>query len=179
MGGFKNKAFGQGTVEAVSMQTEAGLPKPANTPTNQRTWKDYGFYSIVAFLALSMLGSIAAILENPNANGKHAESGKSGVTTVGRWCDRMIPAWPNYNYIFTITVTGSDIVKMHSKYNDGSSRTTILDEVSSGFFRDRSSDSGDSYQIVRRSGDIKLIDEDGFIRLAKRLKKTPTHYECL
>jgi hypothetical protein len=40
------------------------------------------------------------------------------------------------------------------------------------------SPSGDRYRIVPASGDLQLIDNDGLIRVARRLENRPVPREC-
>ena len=97
---------------------------------------------------------------------------------IGRWCDRMAPAMPKLNRIVTIRINDAGTAELHSAFGDGSEATSPLDEISGGTFRVRDSSHGDTYRIVQSSGEIQLLDKDGFIRSASRLENVPTPGEC-
>lgn len=101
-----------------------------------------------------------------------------GETTIGRWCDRMVPNAPEYNRIMeiVITKTGEAVLRYSSK--EGSTYIDALREADGGFYEKVESRTGDKYRINPSSGDLQLVDNDGFIRRATRLENTPQQREC-
>ena len=100
-------------------------------------------------------------------------------TTIGRWCDQMIPNNPQYNRTMAIVVTNDEKVVLQSAFNDGSSSVNELREASSGIYSKVGSSSGDKYRVVPSSGDLQLLDDDGLVRVARRLENTPQRNECV
>ena len=99
-------------------------------------------------------------------------------TTIGRWCDRMVPTMPTYNRIITIRLNATGAAEAHSLFGDGSEMTQGLHEVSGNVFAVLDSPSNDRSRIVPSSGELQLIDNDGLIRVARRLGNTRTPGEC-
>jgi hypothetical protein len=99
-------------------------------------------------------------------------------TTLGRWCDRMLPSMPQYNAIITIRLNASGQAEGHIEFGDGSQTTRALREASGDMFEIIDSPSGDKYRITPASGDLQLIDNDGLIRVARRLENKPVPREC-
>lgn len=99
-------------------------------------------------------------------------------TTVGRWCDRMIPSMSQYNTVMEIVITDSGDVELRSSSADGSSSTVALDEQSGGIYRQVDSHTGDRYRIVLSDGNLQLLDDGGIIRVARRLENIPQADEC-
>ena len=99
-------------------------------------------------------------------------------TTIGRWCDRMIPNLPEYNRTMAIVITNDGKVMLKSKFSDGSSSINELREIMGNIYEQIGSDHGDKYRIVPSSGELQLLDEDGLIRVAGRLENTPQSKEC-
>ena len=106
-----------------------------------------------------------------------AADAAGGETTIGRWCDRMVPNSPKYNRTITIVVTNDGRVAIKSNFKDGSSNTNELREAA-GVYVVIGSSYGDKYRIVPGSGELQLLDDDGFIRVAARLENTPQSNEC-
>jgi hypothetical protein len=100
-------------------------------------------------------------------------------TTLGRWCDRMIPLMPQHNAIITIRLNSDGLAEGHIAFGDRSELTRSLREVSGDMFEIVDSRSGDKYRIVAASGDLQLLDNDGLIRIARRLENKPTQGECI
>ena len=100
-------------------------------------------------------------------------------TTIGRWCDRMIPSNPQYNRTMAIVVTNDGRVVLQSTFNDGSTSVNELREAPSGIYEKIGSGSGDKYRVVPSSGDLQLLDNDGLVRVARRLENTPRRNECV
>ena len=107
-----------------------------------------------------------------------ATDAAEGETTIGRWCDRMIPNVPKYNYIMAIVITNDGKVMLKSKFNDGSSSTNKLREAAGNIYEEIGSSYGDKYRIVPSTGNLQLLDEDNLIRVATRLENTPQSNEC-
>ncbi|MFQ5799541.1 MAG: hypothetical protein ACE5H0_12735 [Bacteroidota bacterium] len=101
-----------------------------------------------------------------------------GETTIGRWCDRMIPNMPKYNHTMAIVVADDGKVVLKSKFGDGSSKTSELREPAGGIYEEIGSASGDKYRIIPSTGNLQLLDEDGLIRVATRLENAPQSGEC-
>lgn len=101
-----------------------------------------------------------------------------GETTIGRWCDRMIPNMPKFNHTMAIVVGDDGKVVLQSKFGDGSSKTSQLREAAGGIYETVGSGSGDKYRIIPSNGNLQLLDNDGLIRVATRLENTPKSGEC-
>ena len=99
-------------------------------------------------------------------------------TTIGRWCDTMLPAVPQYNGIMEIVITDDGSIELRTRYGDGSSTATIVNEQPDGIYAAVGSSSGDKYRIVPADGNLQLLDNDGLIRVASRLENTPQPGEC-
>lgn len=100
-------------------------------------------------------------------------------TTIGRWCDRMIPNLPEYNRTIGIVIADDGKVLLTSNLRDGSSSVNELREMSGGIYEVIGSSTGDKYRIVPSTGNLQLLDDDGLIRVANRLENTPHANECL
>ena len=108
-----------------------------------------------------------------------ATSAAAGETTIGRWCDRMIPGTPTYNRIMAIVIADNGKVVLQSQFRDGSSSTTReLREAAGSIYEKIGSTSGDKYRIIPSTGNLQLLDEDGLVRVAARLENTPSSREC-
>lgn len=100
-------------------------------------------------------------------------------TVLGRWCDRMVPSIDKLNAELKIVVTDSGETQLHSKFGDGSSGVSKLREKGAGIFEQVGSSSGDKYRVVPTTGELQLLDNDGYIRSAKRLENSPQKGDCL
>ena len=98
--------------------------------------------------------------------------------TIGRWCDRMIPNVPKYDSILAIVITSNGEVVLKENYGDGSSGTYELRESGGNIYEKVGSNFGDMYRIVPSTGNLQLLDEEGLIRVARRLENTPQSGEC-
>ena len=107
-----------------------------------------------------------------------ATSAAAGETTIGRWCDRMVPGTPQYNRIMTIVVADEGKVVLKSQFGDGSSSRNELREAAGGIYEKIGSPHGDKYRIIPGTGNLQLLDDDGLIRVAARLENTPSSREC-
>ena len=99
-------------------------------------------------------------------------------TTIGRWCDRMLPNLPGYNQILSIVVADDGRVIGKFEFSDGFSRVVELREDVGGIYSVIGSRSGDKLRIIPTTGELQLLDDDGLIRLAIRLENTPKNGEC-
>ena len=99
-------------------------------------------------------------------------------TTIGRWCDRMVPNMPKHNGTMAIVITNDGKVVLKSKFNDGSSIINELREAPGGIYVAIGSSSGDKYRVIPSTGNLQLLDNDGLVRVATRLENTPQRNEC-
>lgn len=99
-------------------------------------------------------------------------------TTIGRWCDEMIPTVPEHNTVLEIVITQTGSPELRSKPANGSPYSKELDEQSGGIYLEIDSHTGDRYRIVPSTGNLQLIDNDGIIRVARRLENRPKPDEC-
>ena len=117
--------------------------------------------------------SVALVICIISATGLvHAE------TTIGRWCDKMLPTMPQYNGIMEIVVTDDGAIELRTRYGDGSSAISKLVEGRGGIYEDAESTHGDKFRIVPADGNLQLLDNDGLIRVATRLENTPQPGDC-
>ena len=99
-------------------------------------------------------------------------------TIIGRWCDKMLPTMPQYNGIMEIVITDDGSIELRTRYGDGSSVISKLEEQRDGFYADIESTHGDKFRIIPADGNLQLLDNDGLIRVAVRLENTPQPGEC-
>ncbi len=85
---------------------------------------------------------------------------------------------PQYNGIMEIVITDDGAIELRTRYGDGSSAVSELNEQSGGIYAAIGSSSGDKYRIVSADGNLQLLDNDGLIRVATRLENTPQPGEC-
>ena len=102
-----------------------------------------------------------------------ATDATTGETTVGRWCDRAFPA------VMTIVITDRGKAVLKWQFRDGSSVLDKLREAADNIYERVGSRYGSKFRIVPNTGNLQLLDKDGFIRLANRLENTPQRGECL
>ena len=100
-------------------------------------------------------------------------------TTLGRWCDRMVPTNPKSNREITIKVTASGDTIAAYRFVSSAAREAELIEQTGARYLVKDSSHGDGYRIVPSSGELQLIDRDGLIRVASRLEKSPQPGDCL
>lgn len=122
-----------------------------------------------ARIAMPMVGAILLVLGTSTAVAE---------TTIGRWCDRMIPSSPEYNRTMAIVVVNDGEVVLRSKFGDGSSDVRELREAAGYIYEVVGSRAGDKYSVVSSTGNLQLLDDDGLIRVATRLENFPTPGEC-
>ena len=101
-----------------------------------------------------------------------------GETTIGRWCDRMVPNLPKFNRIMTIVVKNDGRLLLRSNFRDGSLRVRQLKELGGSIYKIIKSPTGDKYRIVPSTGNIQILDNDGLVRTATRLENKPKDAEC-
>ena len=104
--------------------------------------------------------------------------GVADESTIGRWCDRMIPNMPKYNRTMAIVISNDGRTLLRAEFGDGSSSTNELRETAGNIYEKIGSATGDKYRIVMSTGDLQLLDQDGLIRVAVRLENTPRSGEC-
>ena len=90
----------------------------------------------------------------------------------------MIPNLPEYNRTITIVIADDGKILLTSNFKDGSSSVNELREALGGIYEVIGSSSGDKYRFVASTGDLQLLDDDGLIRVASRLKNAPQSNEC-
>ncbi len=98
---------------------------------------------------------------------------------LGRWCDQMVPNSNKFNRVITILLSKKGIPQVNSKYYDGSASKRNLTDLGNGMFKLNGSKSGDKYRIVPNTGELQLLDNDGFIRTARRLETSSRSGDCL
>ena len=98
-------------------------------------------------------------------------------TMIGRWCDRWGSAYKSHR-VMTITVRADGEILLSSKFGDGSSRSTPLRERPNGILEKVGSPYGDAYRIVPSDGNLQMLDQDGLIRVGRRLETTARPGEC-
>ena len=99
-------------------------------------------------------------------------------TTIGRWCDRMLPNLSKHNQTMAIVIANDGKVVLKSNFNDGSSSINELRETAGSIYEKIGSNFGDKYRVVPSTGNLQLLDKDGLIRVATRLENTPQRNEC-
>lgn len=97
----------------------------------------------------------------------------------GRWCDSILPNTNKMNRIITISLSKKGIPEAVVKYFDGSVGNEELTDLGNGMFGIKGSPSGDKYRIVPNNGELQMLDNDGFIRTARRLETSPHLGDCL
>lgn len=107
-----------------------------------------------------------------------ATSAAAADTIIGRWCNRSISGNPRSNQVLAIVATDAGKVVLISQFGDGSSGTDELRETAGGIYELVGSRSGDKYRIIPSTGNLQLLDADGFIGVATRLENTPRSREC-
>ena len=101
-----------------------------------------------------------------------------GQTTIGRWCDQLVPNMPQYNRVMSIVITDDSRIELQSDFNDDSSSIKELRELSADIFEPIEARFGERYRISSSDGNLQLIDEDGLIRTARRLENSAQPGEC-
>ena len=91
----------------------------------------------------------------------------------------MIPGMPKYNRIMAIVIADDGKVVLKSTFGDGSSNISELREVDGEIYEIIESCCGEKYRIIPATGNLQLLDEDGFVRVVTRLENTPQSRECL
>ncbi len=97
----------------------------------------------------------------------------------GRWCDSILPGTNKFNRVITITLSKKGAPQAEVEYFDGSVGNEQLTDFGNGMFRIDGRDSGDKYRIVPNNGELQMLDNDGFIRAARRLETSPQSGDCL
>ena len=123
-------------------------------------------------------GNVTAVIMTAVLLMPHATNATEGETTLGRWCDRMIPGTPKYNRTMAIVITNDGKIVLKSRFGDGSSSANELEESSGGIYLQIGSRFGDKYRVVPSTGELQLLDNDGLIRVAFRLENAPQRNEC-
>ena len=86
-------------------------------------------------------------------------------TTIGRWCDRMVPNMPKHNQPMAIVITDGGKVMLKSSFGDRSSGD-IYEKIGSRH--------GDKYQIVSSTGNLQLLNNAGSVRERRRVALSPS-----
>ena len=98
-------------------------------------------------------------------------------TTIGRWCDRWSSAYKSHR-VMTITIRDDGGIVLSTKFGDGSSRSTPLRERPNGILEKVGSPHWDAYRIIPSDGNLQMLDQDGLIRVGRRLENTARSGEC-
>jgi len=91
----------------------------------------------------------------------------------------MIPGNPDFVGVITNVVADQGGTEVGSEFADASNLVRELREASGGIFEVVDSGSGDRCRIVPNSGQLQLLDNDGLIRIAKRLENTQQFGDCI
>ena len=86
-------------------------------------------------------------------------------TTIGRWCDRMVPNMPKHNQTMAIVITDGGKVMLKSSFGDRSSGD-IYEKIGSRH--------GDKYRIVSSTGKMPSLNNAGSVRERRRVALTPS-----
>jgi len=90
----------------------------------------------------------------------------------------MVPNMPELNGKITFVANAKGKMEVHTKFGDGSISKEPLRERPGGIYEIVSSHTGDKFRIVPNTGELQILDNDGLIRIAKRLENTPKSGEC-
>jgi hypothetical protein len=144
----------------------------------QRTYSQISaFFS--AFVLLAIQGSyFDALAGSPQLNGGVYELASSG-RVLGRWCDEMIPGKRKFRREITIRDSGDGELVLNSVYFDGSKGSDRLREKGMNVFIVVGSAHGDGYRLSASTGALQIFDNDGLIRVARRLENTKKPGDCL
>ena len=97
---------------------------------------------------------------------------------IGRWCDRRLASTEEYSNLIEIVGGEAGSVVQRSTFADGASTQSVLEEVGDGVFLVAGSSSGERYRIVPNTGDLQILDNDGVIRTASRIKSSDSNSSC-
>ena len=100
-------------------------------------------------------------------------------TVLGRWCDHRVPSMPRYNGIIELVSTDAGVLQAYSRFADGSELTEQIRKKSKTTYEVIESATQDQYRVVPGTGDLQLIDQDGIIRTAKRLRSSHEAASCI
>lgn len=100
-------------------------------------------------------------------------------TTVGRWCDRLLPNMPDMDSEITISITAAGQPEVVSRFGDGSSLRQPLVEQGGSTYLVKDSASGDRFRIIASTGELQILDKDGLISVARRLENKPRVGDCV
>ena len=100
----------------------------------------------------------------PPAQSVVADAGAE--TTIGRWCDRMVPSTAQFNRTMSIVVQDDSSVVLEWYARDGSSSVDELQEMGGGVYEIVRSNYGERYRIVPSSGDLQMLDDEGCLTSA-------------
>lgn len=97
---------------------------------------------------------------------------------IGRWCDQPVPNYRGADMVITIVARGASAFVRY-EFVDGTTAEAELVEQSGAVFVVVDSGHGDRYRVVPGNGELQLIDNDGLIRVARRLENQPTPRDCV
>ena len=100
-------------------------------------------------------------------------------TVLGRWCDHRVPSMPQYNGVIELVSTDAGVLQAHYRFADGSELTEQIRKKSKTTYEVIESATQDQYRVVPGTGDLQLIDQDGIIRTAKRLRSSHEAASCI
>lgn len=107
-----------------------------------------------------------------------ASQGAQADMTLGRWCDRMVPNSPEFNTVMSIVLKDNGALVLVETMHGEKARTAKLRETNGRVYEEIGSDSGDKFRIIPSTGNLQLLDDDGLIRVARRLENQPKPGEC-
>lgn len=110
--------------------------------------------------------------------GAAVASAQTTDLVIGRWCDQPVPNFRGADNTITIVIRGTDALALRL-FRDGSSQEQALVEHSGGVFAVVDNPRGDRFRIVPNNGELQLIDNDGLIRIARRLENQPQQGDCI
>ena len=100
-------------------------------------------------------------------------------TSLGLWCDHRAPSMPQYNGIIELVSTDAGVLQARFRFADGSEVTQQVRKKSKTTYEVINSTWREQYRVVPRTGDLELIDQDGIIRTAKRLRSSRETASCI
>ena len=105
-------------------------------------------------------------------------SSAQAETIIGRWCDRAVPNFNQFNNVITIKIDDENATVLVQNFADGSSTSSVLRESSGAVYEIVSSATNERFRIVPNNGELQLLDNNGLIRTAERLENTVMPGEC-
>lgn len=153
------------------------LPGWQTNNSTKQFHKDAKFWIIGAVILVIGSAGIVIFKDAPSIADQYQTSNEDVV--IGRWCDVMVPHNQKFKQVIMIIKKASSKLIAKTEFYDGSKRTLELSETPGGFLLIDGSSQGDKFRIVDVNGELRILDDDGFIRSATRLENTPEPGDCL